>query len=293
MSQCYGTIQGKIKLLSTRKPCGPTNATVPVVPCCNADDTCLAHGICHYDTRSIEGGSGYYVAACTDPNYKDKNCRQLCTSQARTDISYNSNLSRWQCCGADSDKNANCDNATNDGFDVPAPTLLQTYWPTIRATSIPTPNPTSSPQQSSPPGLSTSAAGGIGAGVAVGVLALVGLGIFFLLRRRRQHDRERQLGNTTFPHQSSVNPQYASVSQDYKGDVSSQYGANAYDAPQPRHELSQMTSPVEVAGNSAHSPPPAVLLGSGSHPGSPQELPAGEAPRATSSSPRSPPAETR
>lgn len=45
-------------------PCGPTNSTFPVVPCCNARDQCMTDNICHY-TRSRAGGSGYYIAGCS------------------------------------------------------------------------------------------------------------------------------------------------------------------------------------------------------------------------------------
>lgn len=68
-------------------PCGPTNSSSPVVPCCGERDQCMTDNLCRY-TRSRVGGSGYYIAGCSasdngafhDASYSDICVNRCCTS---------------------------------------------------------------------------------------------------------------------------------------------------------------------------------------------------------------------
>lgn len=175
-------------------PCGQTNASTPNVPCCVSGDYCLTNGLCHY-TRSLDGGSGYYAAGCTDKTYKDTTaCPQLCDDRAKKDVVYNSSTNLWNCCGEDmATGNANCGDPTDESFDAPAENQLQTYYTagsTLTSTKpssasrTATKTPTTSAASSS--GLSTGAAAGIGVACGIVGLALIGFLVFFLFRRRRR-----------------------------------------------------------------------------------------------------------
>ncbi|TID25718.1 hypothetical protein E2P81_ATG03508 [Venturia nashicola] len=153
-----------------------------IVPCCASTDTCLAHGLCHY-THSKSGGSGYYVAGCTDPTYNAKNCPRLCTSRAFPDVVWNSTMRLWQCCGADGKAgNLNCENATDERFDAPGPKFIKTYWPRQKGKNA---------------NKSGAVAGGVVAAVVV-LLVLVTTGLLLWRRRRKNHLQERSKNASGF-----------------------------------------------------------------------------------------------
>lgn len=180
-------------------PCGQSNTTTPYVPCCASGDYCLTNGLCHY-THSLDGGSGYYAAGCTDKTFKDTTaCPQLCDDRLKKDVVYNSSTELWYCCGEDlTTGNPNCGDPTNESFAAPAENQLQTYYtagtaPASTRSSSATRTATKTPAASS--GLSGGAAAGIGVACGIVGLALIGFLVFFLFRRTR---RSRGLeGNST------------------------------------------------------------------------------------------------
>jgi hypothetical protein len=76
---CYAEHDYIIVVSSNDLPCGTTNSSTPYVPCCARGDTCLSDGICSY-THSLDGGSGFYGADCTDSTFGANTCRKLCNT---------------------------------------------------------------------------------------------------------------------------------------------------------------------------------------------------------------------
>ncbi|KAF2672101.1 hypothetical protein BT63DRAFT_411408 [Microthyrium microscopicum] len=208
MSQCYSKNKNIIHT-NNHQPCGSTNSTSPHVPCCASGDQCMSGGLCHY-TYSINGGSGYYAAGCTDSTYSDSTCPDLCTNLVLRDVTWLAKPRHWACCGQDGiTGHPKCNNATKQTFADPQPASLKAYY----VAGVGAPNGTDAPSSSvgaapggatananasanasastNSTGLSGGAAAGIGAGVAVGVLALVCGVIACLLVRRR---RRRKMG---------------------------------------------------------------------------------------------------
>lgn len=254
-------------------PCGPTNSTFPVVPCCGARDQCMTDNLCRY-SRSRIGGSGYYIAGCTASDegaFDDASgsLANVCVNRccmlsiylsyylilkkpflARADVSdvlaankrypdaiYTPEKSQWSCCGGGKNGSRGCDNPTDWTFPAAAPASLVSYGPNLNTNS----------QSSS--GLSTGAKAGIGVGVGVGgliIIAAVVFGVLFLRRRKR---------NTS-----------PAVHQDGEGggvveDAKKQYSGPVHKNP---------TSPAELAQDG-----PVVQELPAGHRSVPQELPAG------------------
>ncbi|KAF2121335.1 hypothetical protein BDV96DRAFT_594545 [Lophiotrema nucula] len=211
---CFIYSAGEVLIDNDLSPCGVTNATNPRVPCCWKGDTCLSDGICIY-THSLDGGSGYTAAGCTDSGF-GAGCRSLCTNNAFGDVVYDPVDKAWHCCSYPPGGPLNCTNPSEEQFLAPATNDLLTiqFLPktgtatyqvasvasTTSATSpnrsppsastttavtstSTTPNPTSAPSKNS--GLSTGAAAGIGVGAAIGGIVLLGGFIYFAWRRRR------------------------------------------------------------------------------------------------------------
>ena len=188
---------------SDESPCGNVNTSSPVVSCCANSDFCLTDGFCAY-THSQVGGSGFYVASCTETSGICPNYPKRCTDQAHPDAVWNSTAELWQCCGQDSSGNPSCDSPTNEYFSAPARSLLQTIFseptagwvatstfivsPSTTLASSTTTSHTLSPSATvaSNSGLSTGADAGIGVGVAFASLAALSLLLYFIFRQRRR-----------------------------------------------------------------------------------------------------------
>ncbi|KAH8892392.1 hypothetical protein GQ53DRAFT_805912 [Thozetella sp. PMI_491] len=204
-------------------PCGPVNSTNPVVSCCFPGETCLEDGICQFAPTSA-GLSGYRVAACTDPTYKDPICKEWCASVDPTDVVYGVHTNLWSCCAIDVDTTgAHCNNITsaNQDFQAPAASNLASLfivpsggflYTSQGATSSSTSTrasqtsqasstvaslsqsatsssaPTSSSSASAEPssGLSTGAAAGIGVGSGIAAILLVSVAVYLFRRSRRR-----------------------------------------------------------------------------------------------------------
>lgn len=169
------------------------------VSCCANDDFCLEDGLCRY-TNSRVGGSGYYVAGCTDQQYLDGSCPQLCNALSVKDVVFVQQPSQlWKCCGAAADGTAQCDQPTDENFDAPRPQRIDTYYQAgvgpVTATDTSSTTSTSAatttaslilPPPPPPPkstGISAGVAGGIAAGAAVVILIISLIFVYFLRRR--------------------------------------------------------------------------------------------------------------
>ena len=76
--QCYCKDNGSINECGAGpKPCGAPNAD-GFVQCCASGDTCGADGFCHF-IHPQGSTSGFYLGGCTDPNFADSSCPQLCS----------------------------------------------------------------------------------------------------------------------------------------------------------------------------------------------------------------------
>ena len=81
-SRCYGRVQSNslgILPQPISVPCGNFTPEGPAT-CCVQGSTCLANNIC-YTANPPNGGSGYYMGGCTDPNYDTTNpaCTSYCS----------------------------------------------------------------------------------------------------------------------------------------------------------------------------------------------------------------------
>ncbi|KAI0148825.1 hypothetical protein GGR57DRAFT_474399 [Xylariaceae sp. FL1272] len=203
--------------LDITSPCGPVNASVPVVPCCANGDVCLENGICHY-FHDLDGGSGYYAAGCTDEDWKGGNCVQRCADHNRPDIVPIGGNS-WACCKVNDDNSIDCSNPTTETYVIAAATELATIYSLpgdgFAYTSLPLTSPTSSSaistaststtstSQTQTPtstsassdnnGLSAAASAGIGVGAGLGII-VVGIVLFIMYRRSRNRKAAQQDG---------------------------------------------------------------------------------------------------
>jgi len=236
MSSCYYSINGSIQTNivwggNPVVPCGSVNSTVQAIPCCTTQSTCMSHGICSYP-GSLDGGSGYYAAGCTDPSFSGA-CAPRCGDKLLPDVVYEPALNLWACC-TDSSGNRNCPNPSTETFNAPAPADLLAYFPNSAqpsssttstfSTSNPTvgAHPTSSLQVApsdshnsnvgsstgANAGLSTGAKAGIGVGAGLGGLAgLALLGALYLRWRRRQlkNDMSSKYSPAEMAHDGSSN----------------------------------------------------------------------------------------
>ena len=75
--KCYAVASGAIYENTQASQCGYPNASTPYVNCCWKPDFCMSNDICHYTHAQIDG-SGYYLAGCTDPTWKDPSCPPQC-----------------------------------------------------------------------------------------------------------------------------------------------------------------------------------------------------------------------
>ncbi|KAK3711890.1 hypothetical protein LTR37_009408 [Vermiconidia calcicola] len=207
-------------------PCGTSEVNgAEAQTCCYGGDFCMEDGICHYTHSGVTNGTGYYMAGCTDPTWKDPACPKPCVSQYGADVIYDRTNEEWRCCYSDEDT-LNCQEPSDGSVKAPAPadlsTLLQlstpvpsevattgigsissARTPTISlgkttsppsassSTASPTrsssPPPVASSAQASSGGLSPAALAGISVAVVL-VLALVfGGGYLFYRRSTRVH----------------------------------------------------------------------------------------------------------
>ncbi|MCJ1472510.1 hypothetical protein MMC13_001158 [Lambiella insularis] len=203
------------KYLNDGTICGPS-ADIGVGACCAAGDTCGDDLICYY-THPIMGGSGYYVAGCTDPTFSNQSiCSPHCSDLALPDVVYNSVTELWACCAVGNTRN--CSSPTDETFEAPDPqqlfatstssvpstitsssstlsttsvTATEMSLSTTTAASIVTPVPVSS-------GLSTGAQIGIGIGAAVVGLAVLA-GLVFFFRRCSRRNKSIPVAPSTSP----------------------------------------------------------------------------------------------
>lgn len=78
MVKCYTQTNNTIYEQSDWFPVGYSNNANEFFPCCDEGDAGLDYSICQY-TESIPGGSGYYVAGCTDPSFNASICSNNCS----------------------------------------------------------------------------------------------------------------------------------------------------------------------------------------------------------------------
>jgi hypothetical protein len=168
--------------------------------------------MCHYSGSRV-GGSGYYVAGCTDSTYSSETCPQRCNNQPVKDAVFVSQPARlWKCCGAHPVTGEPwCDKPTEENFDAKRPGRLETVWqagvgppsPTSATTgtgghdhghgqdtSTPSATPSDMVAATNMSGISPAMAGGIAAATAVGTLLFSLLVIHLVQRRQRKEVKE-------------------------------------------------------------------------------------------------------
>lgn len=262
--------------------------------CCFDSAEYLADGIC-YQSSHTGNSTGYYVALCSDPTYKDPSCSQSCGTPYQTprdtilvltltvkyskgDIVYSNN--QWYCCGTDSDGNPACNSPTTETIpNLPSPNQLQAdATATSTATSTSTSTSSSSATSTSPAGsipspsfvsdsvsssgLSTGAKAGIGVGAGVAALAAIILFTFFYMRRsRRAHQQRDHLLEKTEPAHgiTSGYSQHSAVPPAY-----ADTGYRPQPKPQQPSELASppiQHAPVEMGESAARNQGHAAELG--------------------------------
>ncbi|KAK7936017.1 hypothetical protein PG985_001512 [Apiospora marii] len=188
-------------------PCGPLNATTPVLPCCNRGDTCLSDILCHTPDPH-EGTSGYYRPGCTDPNFPESACRTQCKDHT-WDVVYRPDTEVWACCNDTTTGGAGDCNFPLQGsplnkepFRAPAPERLLPYFSipaegynqTTATPLSPSPTGSSAPANTSmmkSQSLSAGASAGIGVGVGLGTALVVLVAGAWFLRRGRKTSSSR------------------------------------------------------------------------------------------------------
>ena len=66
---CYAALNNNVGLFGAPgEYCRQISSANPIVRCCVIGDTCLTNNICQY-SHSLEGGSGYYTAGCSDISF--------------------------------------------------------------------------------------------------------------------------------------------------------------------------------------------------------------------------------
>ena len=94
-------------------------------------------------TCNAGGGSGYYLADCSDPAYMDQECPMQCSmdqnayswrlitdtgwvvDQLYPDVVYNATTNTWSCCGVDPNGTRVCHDPTDPRtFQAPSPEKL-------------------------------------------------------------------------------------------------------------------------------------------------------------------------
>lgn len=222
-------------------PCGSTNTTTPNVPCCASGDYCLADGLCHY-THSANGGSGYYAAGCTDRTWKDTAaCAHLCDDRVLRDVVWNGTSSLWNCCGANAaNGNPQCEAPTDETFNAPAPSALQTYYV---AGAAATRAATHSATARAHAGLSAGAAAGIGVVCGIAGVAVLG-GLAYMVWRRRR--AARGLGGAVAPYKYAA-AEMATDANTWPPAELASAGAPPGSGGEPKAERAVQSEPVELS----------------------------------------------
>ncbi|KAI1270422.1 hypothetical protein F5Y18DRAFT_12817 [Xylariaceae sp. FL1019] len=265
--------------LDITSPCGPVNASVPVVPCCANGDACLENGICHY-FHELDGGSGYYAAGCTDEDWKGGNCVHRCADQGRPDI-VPIGGNTWACCKVNDDNSIDCTNPTTETYVIAAATELALLYslpgegfaytslpltsptsnPTIATastfttstsqTQTPTQNPDSSDNTSN--ALSPAASAGIGVGAG---LVVINIGVvLFLLYRRSRKRKAAQPDNGPFEVENYPSQQYmvaATPAHTYSSAGSPDYHTTITTPPNNFHTTTATPPQYNVAATPIH-----------------------------------------
>ena len=74
---CYQKSNNKIRKTKGTL-CGTPADDNDFVQCCQEGDTCLPNHFCYF-SHTLPGASGFYVALCSDPDYKDTDaCSDRC-----------------------------------------------------------------------------------------------------------------------------------------------------------------------------------------------------------------------
>ena len=113
--------------------------------CCAESDTCLENSICHF-TSSQVGSSGYYIGACTDPNFPEpcsKSCSNILCIDCHQysyahefstgdwpsqDIIYKeSSLDLWACCRHELGGSLNCSGTFSESITSTFPCSLSLH----------------------------------------------------------------------------------------------------------------------------------------------------------------------
>ena len=90
---CYLVSHGYVSSTNQYFPCGSSVITgASAQACCNAEDYCMDDGICHYTRGGVTNGTGYYMAGCTDPTWKDPACPKQCSKSNRSRMNLPVNL---------------------------------------------------------------------------------------------------------------------------------------------------------------------------------------------------------
>ena len=183
--------------------------------CCTGDDICLPDGLCELAETPANGGSGFYLAYCSDDSFGppcNKHCgkppapqgpppplwpaltRALGADTAGVpDVVFNSTTSLWACCSGSSDGDVNfplCSQPLNETFQAAAPVSLiaqaaaATSAIATSASSVASTSAASSAATTSAPSSTPSSdadTGGLSTGSKVGIGVGVGLGGLMLI----------------------------------------------------------------------------------------------------------------
>ncbi|TID19976.1 hypothetical protein E2P81_ATG07276 [Venturia nashicola] len=229
--QCYVKLNNTV-VPNNWKICGKRSNQTQNLQCCADGDFCLIDGLCRYSHSEV-GASGYYAGGCTSKDYKDGSCPQLCNTQGKKDVVFDTKQRIWSCCGGDAKLTPHCDTPTNDNFSASGMYQLTTIYqagvgpvPTSTSSDVnrdrPGPTPHSNSTIASPAGttetstnhgvvvgtktpslttlpdssISAGLAAGIGAGAAVTVLLVIGALLWFC--RRKKKTRKSMTENSPF-----------------------------------------------------------------------------------------------
>ncbi|MGI4816231.1 MAG: hypothetical protein ACRYGG_23255, partial [Janthinobacterium lividum] len=147
---CFQNIQGNVTLAANYEQRGHANAE-DIQSCCMVGSKYLSHNICLSPTAPA-GQTGYYMAGCTDPTFKNPACSPQCcmytpkpplrpfpdtpsAAQLVPDIVYNPDAKKWACCGGKPSR-ATCFAPAGASFEAPSPEVLDATAATSKTPSL-------------------------------------------------------------------------------------------------------------------------------------------------------------
>ncbi|MCJ1327653.1 hypothetical protein MMC10_004324 [Thelotrema lepadinum] len=211
-STCYAKNSNTVHTASNAFPCG--NDTSIIQPCCADGHVCDVDSFCHFTGPSSQL-SGFYLAGCTDPTFKDPKCTQQCSKPSHPvvfceleqlyhqhkltsdsiadvpsqDVVYNVTTGLWACCyGSGS---LDCEIPSNETFQGPSVDELlspisssSSSSTSVAAQSTSTSTSSGSPSTSvatttaSQAAITTVASTSPSSGLSTGAIAGIAVGVF-------------------------------------------------------------------------------------------------------------------